>query len=172
MLGNVSRWLRQLHQPRSGGRCGPRMHGQGHGQGHGHGHGHGHGCGPRGGPEGLFGGGGGGGFGVRRPLRFLGHRLGLADEQIAALARILDDLKTERAQAAVDERRTAASLADLLIGEAFDEAAAEAAALARVASATRLQRAVVKALSQVHALLGEGQRAKLATLIRGGVLSI
>ncbi|HRI09161.1 MAG TPA: hypothetical protein PKW35_15170, partial [Nannocystaceae bacterium] len=68
-------------------------------------------CGPGGqggGPGGFWGGGDaesgdiGAGFGVRRPLRFLAHRLGLSDEQIAALARIVDGLKTERAQASVD----------------------------------------------------------------------
>src|SRR5207244_3357986 len=46
-----------------------------------------------------------GGFGVRRPLRFLAHKLDLDDRQVAALARILDALKTERAQAEVDRRR-------------------------------------------------------------------
>ena len=40
----------------------------------------------------------GGGFGIRRPLRFLAHKLDLDAGQVAALARILDELKTERAQ--------------------------------------------------------------------------
>ena len=44
----------------------------------------------------------GSGFGVRRPLRFLAHKLELDDRQIGELARILDELKTERAQAEVD----------------------------------------------------------------------
>jgi hypothetical protein len=41
---------------------------------------------------------GAGGFGVRRPLRFLAFELDL-DEQRSPSWRILDDLKTERAQA-------------------------------------------------------------------------
>src|SRR5205814_3650978 len=49
---------------------------------------------------------GGGPFGVRRPLRFLAHKLELDDRQVGELARILSDLKTERAQAAVDHRRS------------------------------------------------------------------
>ena len=57
-----------------------------------------------------------GGFGVRRPLRFLAHRLGLDEPQVAALARILDELKTDRAQAEVDRRRTLATFADALSG--------------------------------------------------------
>ena len=47
----------------------------------------------------------GGPFGVRRPLRFLAYKLDLDEAQTAELAAILDDLKTERAQAAVDQRR-------------------------------------------------------------------
>ena len=61
-----------------------------------------------------------GGFGVRRPLRFLAHKLDLDEKQITELARILDELKTERAQAAVDDRRALADFADSLAGEAFD----------------------------------------------------
>src|SRR5262249_58146174 len=56
----------------------------------------------------------GAGFGVRRPLRFLAHRLRLDDKQVAELARILDELKTERAQAEVDRRRTLSAFADAL----------------------------------------------------------
>ncbi len=46
--------------------------------------------------------GGGGAFGVRRPLRFLAYRLNLNETQVEELAKILDELKTERAQAAVE----------------------------------------------------------------------
>ena len=59
----------------------------------------------------------GGGFGVRRPLRFLAHKLDLDEKQVVLLARILDELKTERAQVAVDDRRTLADFADALGGE-------------------------------------------------------
>jgi len=49
---------------------------------------------------------GGGSFGVRRPLRFLAYKLELDEAQVTELAAILADLKTERAQARVDERRS------------------------------------------------------------------
>src|SRR5438552_15014816 len=75
---------------------------------------------------------GGGAFGVRRPLRFLAHKLDLRDDQVAELARILDDLKTERAQGAVDHRRTTASFADAIAAESFDEAKVKDGAEARV----------------------------------------
>jgi len=112
------------------------------------------------------------GFGVRRPLRFLAYRLGLDDAQVAELARILDQLKTERAQAAVDDRRTLSDFADAVAGEAFDAAKASAGGDRRAESARRLRDAVVKALSQIHAILNPEQRAKLAYLIRSGALQL
>jgi Spy/CpxP family protein refolding chaperone len=116
--------------------------------------------------------GGFGAFGVRRPLRFLAFKLNLSEAQVNALARILNDLKTERAQAAVDNRRAVAALADALAGEAFDEEKARAAAADRVKSAEALRDAVVKALKEIHALLQPGQREQLAYLIRTGTLLI
>src|SRR2546423_8093095 len=112
------------------------------------------------------------GFGVRRPLRFLAYRLGLDDQQVATLARILDELKTERAQASVDDRRTLSEFADALSGETFDAPKAATAGDRRTESARRLRDAVVKALSQIHAMLNPEQRTKLAYLIRTGVLQI
>src|SRR5262245_63227798 len=99
--------------------CGPG--GGGHHLGHGHGHGHGHdderwAAGP-GGDGGDF---GGGAFGVRRPLRFLAYKLELDERQVAELAAILDELKTERAQAEVDRRRTLSGFADAVGGAAVD----------------------------------------------------
>ncbi len=72
------------------------------------------GCGPGGRSWGDHGEEGheGGGFGIRRPLRFLAYKLGLDEGQVAALARVLDELKTERAQAEVDRRRTVAAFAE------------------------------------------------------------
>ena len=116
--------------------------------------------------------GGGGAFGVRRPLRFLAYKLNLNEEQVAQLAKVLDELKTERAQSAVDDRRTVAAFADALGLEKFDEARAKEGGDLRVKSAERLRDAVVKALGKIHALLDQAQRAQLAYLIRTGVLSI
>ena len=117
-------------------------------------------------------GGAGGPFGVRRPLRFLAYKLDLNDKQVAELARILDELKTERAQAEVDRRRTVSALADAVAGETFDGAKAGEGAKLRVASAERLRDAVMKALQQIHAMLEGEQRGKLAYLIRTGTLLI
>lgn len=144
----------------------------------GHGHHHHCGTGGAGGGGGAWAGPpddgdiGGAGFGVRRPLRFLAHKLELDEKQIAELAHILDDLKTERAQAAVDNRRSTSAFADALAGDVFDEAKVSQASDERVKSAERLRDAVSKALGKIHALLASEQRAKLAYLIRTGALSI
>ncbi len=141
-------------------------------------HAHDHGCGggPGRGTGGWFGmhpgDDGGGSFGVRRPLRFLAYRLGLTDDQTAELARILDDLKTERAQVAVDERRAASAFADAISAETLDEARLGDAATSRVRSAERLRDAVVRALGRIHALLDAEQRKQLAFLIRTGTLQV
>ena len=111
-------------------------------------------------------------FGVRRPLRFLAFKLGLDDPQTAELAAILDDLKTERAQAAVDHRRMTSAVADLFAAAAFDAAKVAQAGAARVTSATRLADAQAKALQRVHTMLDEEQRKVFAYLLRTGVIAI
>jgi len=115
---------------------------------------------------------GGGGFGVRRPLRFLAFKLGLDESQVAELAKILDELKTERAQAAVDDRRVSSGFADALGLDQFDAVKAADAGALRVKSAERLRDAVLKALARMHTVLDSQQRAQLAYLIRTGTLSI
>ncbi|HZS35521.1 MAG TPA: Spy/CpxP family protein refolding chaperone [Polyangia bacterium] len=115
---------------------------------------------------------GGGEFGVRRPLRFLAYKLELDEKQVGELARILQELKTERAQAEVDGRRTIAGFADAVAGDAFDKAKADESGTLRVKSAERLRDAVSKALGQIHALLSSEQRATLAYLIRTGVVTL
>jgi Spy/CpxP family protein refolding chaperone len=115
---------------------------------------------------------GGGGFGVRRPLRFLAYKLELDEDQVKELARILDELKTERAQAEVDGRRVLTAFADAVGAAEFDDARAAAAAAQRVATAERLRDAVLAALRRVHALLDDEQRQKLAYLIRTGTVTL
>jgi Spy/CpxP family protein refolding chaperone len=112
------------------------------------------------------------GFGVRRPLRFLAHKLDLDEKQVTEFARILSDLKAERAQAEVDERRSLAEFADALAGEVFEESKATSAGDRRVQSAAKVREALVTALRQIHAISSPDQRQRLAYLIRTGVLAI
>lgn len=113
-----------------------------------------------------------GGFGVRRPLRFMAHKLELSDEQVEKLAVILNVLKTERAQAAVDERRSVNAFADALEAPSFDAEKAALAGTERVQTAERLRKAVEEALRSVHAMLDDEQRKRLAYLMRTGALTI
>jgi Spy/CpxP family protein refolding chaperone len=100
------------------------------------------------------------------------HKLELDERQATQVAKILEDLKIERAQAEVDDRRATASFADAVEGESFDAAAAEAAAKRRAETAERLGAGVQKALGQMHAVLSGEQRETLAFLIRGGALGL
>lgn len=111
-------------------------------------------------------------FGVRRPLRYMAHKLDLDDEQIDALAAILNVLKTERAQAKLDERRSVAGVAEAVEGETFDEDAAAEALNARVESAERLKQEVLTTLEKTHEMLDSEQRKRLAYLLRSGQLTI
>lgn len=106
------------------------------------------------------------GLGVRRPLRFLTWKLDLTSDQLAAVARILERLKIERAQAEVEQRRSASAIADAMAAETFDAAAASVATEHRADSARNVQAAVAKALGDLHAALEPDQRRRLAMLIR------
>ena len=162
-------WWRARHAgcEDSGSGCGPgsgaRQWAGGYGRG-----GHDGGGSDEGEGEGF----GGGAFGVRRPLRFLAYKLELDERQVAELARILDELKTERAQAEVDRRRSLSAFADAVAGDTFDDARAKQAAGQRVATAERLRDAVTSALGRLHGLLDKEQRERLAYLIRTGVLTL
>jgi Spy/CpxP family protein refolding chaperone len=105
-------------------------------------------------------------------LRFLAHKLDLDDKQITALVRILDELKTERAQAEVDDRRSLAEFADAMAGEAFDAARAASAGERRVQSAARVRDTLIRALQEIHAILNPEQRERLSYMLRTGILTV
>ncbi len=106
------------------------------------------------------------GLGTRRPLRFLAHRLDLTQDQVNEASRILERLKIEREQSAVDLRRAAADVADAFDADTFDMERTDAATQKRVEAARAVQRAVAVTLREFHELLDEDQRSHLATLIR------
>lgn len=119
---------------------------------------HGHGPGPM--------------FGVRRPLRVMAHELDLDDDQVEGLARVIDELKNHRAQAAVDERKSVGAIADGLLGGEYERTKITEALNLRVQNAERLRDAIVEALASTHALLRPEQRKKLAYLLRSGQITI
>jgi Spy/CpxP family protein refolding chaperone len=110
-------------------------------------------------------------MGVRRPLRFLAWKLELDDEQLGEVAKILAELKTERAQGEVDHAKGLGALADAIAAETFDAGRAAEGAALRVSSAERMRDATVKALEGLHRLLEPEQRRTLAYLIRTGTVS-
>jgi Spy/CpxP family protein refolding chaperone len=112
------------------------------------------------------------GFGARRPVRFLAMRLDLDDAQVAKLAKIVERLRVEREQAAVDSRRAAGALADALEGAAVDAARVEEATRLRVDATRRVQESVARALGELHELLDGEQREELASLIRSGAIQL
>ena len=114
----------------------------------------------------------GGVLGVRRPLRFLAYKLELDEAQVATLAAILDELKTERAQAAVDQRRRISGLAEAIEGNAFDEARLSQIAEEQKRSEERIHEAVARALRKLHGALDDEQRKRLAYLLRTGALTL
>jgi ABC-type phosphate transport system auxiliary subunit len=102
----------------------------------------------------------------------LAHKLELTDEQVTKLATILAALKTERAQAEVDQRRRVAALADVFEVDVLDLERLQSAGQLQVDTAQRLKASVAQALQQIHAMLDEAQRKEFAYLLRTGVLSI
>ena len=115
---------------------------------------------------------GAGGLGVRRPLRYLTWKLDLSEEQVATVAKILERLKIEQAQAGVDLRRAASELAEAMEENEFGRARAEAAREQRLGAAGRVQEAVSATLESLHGMLDAEQRAELATLIRTGSIRL
>ena len=111
-------------------------------------------------------------FGVKRPLRFLSYELGLDEHQVREVARILSNLKTERAQAEVDERRTVGRMADAMAGEDFQHEVAEEGLNLRVESARQMSKEVLDTLRQLHEVLDVNQRHRLADLLRSGAVSL
>jgi hypothetical protein len=112
------------------------------------------------------------GLGVRRPLRYLAWKLELDDAQTAKLARILERLKLERAQASLDLRRAAADLADALESEEFTREKVDSANALRASAAQRVEAAVGQALQALHGCLEPEQRGRLAELVRTGAVRI
>ena len=118
----------------------------------------------------------GGAFGVRRPLRFLAFQLGLEEAQTRELARILDELKTERAHGRLPHALRALDPRPSRLGDpgrvegVLGETRVAEAGRARVESAERMRQATVRALDRLHRVLRPEQRAKLALLIRTGAV--
>ena len=113
-----------------------------------------------------------GSFGVRRPLRFLSYQLDLDETQRRRIAAVLDAVKVEREQGAVDEKRTLGALADLVTTEDVSTDSLKDALSGRVKSTEQLQKRIAKALKEIVGVLDPDQREEFAYLLRSGAFRI
>lgn len=107
-------------------------------------------------------------FGVRRPLRYLTYQLDLDESQTRKVASILNRLKTEQEQAALDTKRTTQALAELMSGQAPLAEELKVALAPRLESAQRLQDELAHAIQSLHAALDEDQCERFADLLASG----
>ena len=110
-------------------------------------------------------------FGVRRPLRYLTWRLDLDESQTRRMARVLNQLKTEHEQAAVDEKRTVAALAKSMESGTPTLDEAREALSGRVQTAEKLREETAKAIVAISDFLDEDQREEFINLILTGSVS-
>ena len=114
----------------------------------------------------------GGSFGVRRPLRYLRYHLDLDESQTRRVAAILNELKLEREQARVDEKRSLHALADILTRDDSGAEHFKTALEPRVSSAERMRSEVAKALDALCKVLDPDQREEFADMVRSGQISL
>jgi hypothetical protein len=112
------------------------------------------------------------GFGVRRPLRFLAHELDLDEHQTRKMASVLNQLKTEREQAVLDEKRTVAAMANLLEDGTPTLDEVREALSQRVRSAEVLQDETAQALVTISTFLDEDQRKQFINLLLTGSVTL
>jgi hypothetical protein len=113
-----------------------------------------------------------GSFGVRRPLRYLSYQLDLDESQRRRIAIVLDAVKTEREQAALDEKKMAADLADLVAKPELTDEALSRVLSVRVSSTDRVQKQVASAIREIVTALDPDQREEFAYLLRTGTIQI
>jgi len=81
-------------------------------------------------------------------------------------------VKIERAQAAVDSRRASSEIAETLEGADFDRDRARKTRDLRLEASRRVHDALAQAIEDLHRVLDDEQRKRLATLIRSGALEL
>ena len=109
---------------------------------------------------------------MRRPLRYLRYHLDLDESQTRRVAAILNELKLEREQARVDDKRSLHALADMLTREDSGAEHFKTALEPRVTSAERMRTEVANALSEICKVLDPDQLEELADLVRSGQISL
>jgi Spy/CpxP family protein refolding chaperone len=116
--------------------------------------------------------GGGHSFGVRRPLRYLAHHLDLDESQTRRMASVLNQLKTEREQVVLDEKRTVMAMAALLENGTPTLDEARSVLDERVKSAEHLKEETAKAVVAISDFLDDDQREEFINLLLTGSVTI
>lgn len=116
--------------------------------------------------------GGASNFGVRRPLRYLAHHLDLDESQTRRMAAVLNQLKTEREQATLDEKRTVTALAAMLEDGTPTLDEARAVLDERVRSAETLKEETARAVVAISDFLDDDQREVFINLLLTGSVTL
>ncbi len=111
-------------------------------------------------------------FGVRRPLRYLAHRLDLDESQTRRMAAVLNQLKTEREQAAVDEKRSIAAIAELMAEGTPTLEEVHEALESRANATHKLNEETAKAVVAISDFLDEDQKDEFINLLLTGTISL
>ena len=110
-------------------------------------------------------------FGVRRPLRYLAHNLELDEHQVRRMATVLNQLKTEREQAALDEKRTVAGIAALMAEGTPTLEECRTELKGRTRATEQLNEETSKAIVAICELLDDDQRAEFVDLLLTGAFA-
>ena len=113
-----------------------------------------------------------GGFGARRPLRFLGYQLDLDEKQRRKIGAVLNDIKVDREQAALDEKKMISELADQIGRSERGPDAFKQTLSTRVRSTEHLQGRIADALEKIIETLDGDQCEEFAYLLRTGAFRI
>ncbi|MGK0337995.1 MAG: hypothetical protein ACJAYE_001526 [Candidatus Azotimanducaceae bacterium] len=108
------------------------------------------------------------GFGVRRPLRYLAHRLDLDENQMRRMATVLNQLKTEREQAVLDEKRTVAGLAGIMAEGTPTLDECREVLTGRTKATAQLNEETAKSIVAICDLLDDEQRTEFVDLMLVG----
>jgi hypothetical protein len=109
-----------------------------------------------------------GSFGGRRPLRYLSYQLDLDEPQRRQIGAVLEEVKVEREQADLDEKKMVASLADQLGKPEVTVDSLKQTLSSRVRSTERIQSVIAEALEKIVGILDADQREEFAYLLRTG----
>jgi hypothetical protein len=105
---------------------------------------------------------------VRRPLRYLAHRLDLDENQMRRMATVLNQLKTEREQASLDEKRTVAGLAAIMAEGTPTLDDCRDVLTGRTKATEHLNEETAKSIVAICDLLDDDQRAEFIDLMLAG----